>query len=192
MYYLYFDNHGDYEMGGGDIFVISGSYPTTWFGFEAETRVVNAGYDERPGQGYLFHWNGVDFILIYALEVGPPLNPTGNTLYLKHAPTLADLESASPITLENALQYAVDTWSRYRTVYAAQDDSGNIHVVFQDQGNTIKWVKINSSTYAVETSQTIATGQWLDSISLGGNKLYVSTINGTYSGNSASIIVVSF
>jgi hypothetical protein len=192
MYYLYFDNHGDYEIDGGDIFVISGSYPSTWFGFESETRVVNAGYDERPGQGYLFHWNGVDFILIYALEMGPPLNPTGNTLYLKHAPTLAALESASPITLENALQYAVDTWSRYRTVYAAKDDSGNIHVVFQDQGNNIKWFKFNSSTYAVETSQTIATGQWLDSISLGGNKLYVSTISGTYSGNSASIIVVSF
>ena len=192
MYYLYFDNHFDYEDGGGDLIVIPGSYPSTWFGSGSETRVVNAGNYERPGQGYLFRGNGGEFILIYALEVGPPLNPTGNTLYLKHAPTLAALEAASPTTLENALQYAVDAWSRYRTVYAAQDDSGNVHVVFEDQGNTIKWVKINSSTYTVDTLQTLATGQWLDSISLSGNKLYVSTISNVVSGNSASIIVVSF
>ena|GEM_PF-3345878 len=190
MYYLYYDNHLNWELDGGDLFVIEGSYPSTWFG--SETRVVDAVNDQRPGQGYLFHWNGVDFILIYALEVGPPMNPIGNTLYLKHAPTLAALEAASPTTLENALQYAVDAWSRYRTVYAVQDSSGNVHVVFQDQGNTIKWAKINSSTYAVDTLQTLATGQWLDSISLRGNKLYVSTLSDVNPGNSASIIVVSF
>ena len=121
------------------MFVIPGTYEAgaySWSGSSYETRVVNKTNNERPGQGYLFHGNGGGFILIYAVEVGSP--PSGNALYMKHAGDLESLDSATETSLETQLQFTQNTWSRFRTVYAAKDPTGNIHIVFQDLSNNIK------------------------------------------------------
>ncbi|HOV39377.1 MAG TPA: hypothetical protein PLG79_11680 [Spirochaetales bacterium] len=191
IYYLYFDNHSDWEANGGDMFVIPGTYEVgaySWSG--SETRVVDKTDNERPGQGYLFHGNGGDLILIYAVEVGSP--PSGNALYMKHADDLGSLDSATETSLETQLQFTQNTWGRYRTVYAAQDPTGDIHIVFQDLSNNIKWIKINSSTYAIEITQTIATEKWIDSISMGENTLYVSMIDDLFTTNNASLLKLFF
>ena len=189
MYYLYFDNHVNFEPDGGDMFVVRGSYPSTWFGYSSEVRVVDVGPYERVSQGYLFKGNGEEFILIYAVHT---TSPAGNVLYMKHASTVEGLELASPTVLEGQLQIPQDSWGRYRTVYGAQDASGDIHVVFQDQANTIKWIKLNSATYTIEANELIASNQYLDSISVGQDKLYISTISDVSSSNSAAIYEVSF
>jgi len=184
MYYLYFDNHMEYETDGGDIFVIQGSYPATCSG-PAETRVVNVGSNQRPSQGYLFKNIGGDFIFLYALEEGPPANPTANTLYLRVGPGLNDLQYSTDILVESALGVPTNTNSRYRTLYAAQDGSGTIHVVWQDASGTIKWSKIQTANppYTPTTPVTLANNRWLDSISVGEMEMYVSMVEiGSFNG----------
>lgn len=114
-------------------------------------------------------------------------SPTGNTLYMRRSSSIPTLENAADSMIESSLKIPQDTWSRYRTLYAVQDKAGHIHVVWQDTGNNIKWVKIDSSTYTMGTVYTVATGKHLDSISVGQNVLYVSTISDLNSSNSASI-----
>ncbi len=189
MYYLYFDNHMEGELDGGDLFVISAYYPSDWS--EAyETRVVNASASQRPSQGYLFRGNGGDLLLIYALEEGPPLNPASNTLRLRYDPGLGGLEYSTDTILENYVSVITDNNSRYRTVYAAQDTSGNIHVVWQDASWNVKWRKINSTTHELGVEYTVCLYRWLDSISVGSDKLYVSVIDPTTL--DGSIIEVTF
>jgi hypothetical protein len=195
MLYLFFQGAYDNEE-FGDLFVMRGDYPSSWWHSGSAALVVVAPPSQRTAQGYLFRRNEYptkDYVLILAMEAGPVSNPTANALIMRHADTLYALNIATDVTLETTLKFPTDSFSRYRTVYAAQDYAGHIHVVFQDYANTIKWVKINSSDYSVGPVQTLTTNQWLDSISVGQNKLYVSTISDVLTeNNSASIIEVSF
>ncbi|MFQ3621693.1 MAG: fibronectin type III domain-containing protein [Spirochaetales bacterium] len=183
MYYLYFDTHLDGETEGGDIFVIEGYYPNDWGG---ETRILDYGDNQIPNQGFLFRGNGGDLILVYGLQASGD-----NTLYYRHAPTLSGLASAPDAILDYSLQVPSDIGGRYRTLYAAQDSSGNIHLVWEDTSHIIKWVKINSSTYTSSASTELTINAYIDGISLGGNKLYVSTKDVT-SFTSKVIVIENF
>jgi len=190
-YYLYF-NDLEGEIEGGDLYLVSGSYPPIDWSTAIDLRVVNTGSYQRPSQGFLFRETGGDYILIYALETGPKVSPTGNALYMRRSSNPFMLENAADLMLDPSLKVPQDNWSRYRTLYAAQDPSGNIYVVWQDASNTIKCVMIDSITYPVGTIYTVATGKHLDSISVGEKTLFLSLISDLNSSNTVTIVRVTF
>jgi hypothetical protein len=155
-------------------------------------RVVDGGDYQRPSQGFLFRGNGGDYILIYALETGQIGSPSGNNLYMRRSSTISALENAPDQVVEPSLKIPQDGWSRFRTVYAAQDSAGNIHLVWQDASNAIKWCVIDIYTGAIGPTSTIAVDRWLDSIAVGDSRLYVSVLNSLSPDNTAEILEVDF
>ena len=194
MYYLYFTNSISSEIDGGDMVVVEGIYPATWQPYQY--RVVDGSDEQRPSQGYLFKKNGY-YILLYALEEGPlPPHSVQSTLFLRAADSLNGLD-CPPNTIDSVLESSLaimsNTNGRYRTVYAAQNSSGTIHIVWQDSSNKIKWSKIDTSSppFTPTTPTTLALNRWLDSISVGNTEMYVSVVDSN-NGYTGEVIKVPF
>jgi hypothetical protein len=174
MMYLYFDNHLPGYIRG--LFAISGSNYTNWNGYATETVLVTATITTNVTQAYIFKVPAGEYILVYA--IGDDAGTT-QVSYAQHGSTLATLTASTPVRLNSVgtnLRSVDEANALYHTMYATQDPSGAVHVVWEEKETVgkIGRARIDPVTYAAVTAAGWSATGSLDGVSSLSGALFVS------------------